>query len=300
VTCLIDNAVAASTTVAGSATSTVAFAAFELKAAAGLHTCKVTAGELIATPQLQFTSTANEQAAFIRLSLTPAVAAQHGTAALAPAPAPAAAALPVVTQEVSTEAVVYMSVYSKDRTLLPIQAGHSHIAVITSSSTGKLYYSTDAAKQAELCATGKIVLRLPVTACDRVVTVYYYRSAEQYEQDRANSNVDSALFKGQFKYKATLPPLHHLVIEPVHTATAAATATGAVDATAAVVCGATLVNSIVGVIGKSVQGVVVPVSSGRGAAAAAANSVAGELTIVAFTAAGGSQADQANRFVTTH
>jgi hypothetical protein len=302
VACLVDAAVAASTTVARSGSTTVTFGNFDLKAAAGAHTCKVTAGQLT-SPQLQFTTSANTQAAGIRLSLTAAGAAQHGTAAAA------AAAIPLVTQEVSTEAAVYMSVYSRDGTLLPIQPDHAFIALTVANSTEKLYYSDVAAKQTELCSTGKLVLTLPAAACERVVTVHYYRSAEQYAQDRANSSVDSAMFTGQFRYKATLPPLHHLCIEPVHTAAAAAAAAAAdaVDddtaadnsAAAVLVCGATIVTSIVAVVGRSQQDVVVPVSSGRGSAAAAANTVAGVLSIEACTDAA-TAAAAANRFVTTH
>jgi hypothetical protein len=251
VMCVIDNKAVKATATATAATGSVlTLPSFTLDAAAGVHGHHFTATGLQSSTAVAFTSIANQQIASLQFSAQPQASGVN------------AAATVLAPQQIGTEATVYMSVKSKDNTMVAMQLESHFIALLINNEV--TFYSNDAAKHAELCKSGKIVIMMPDTPCTLAVRVCFYVSAEAYAVDVAeNDGTVGASRRGIFQLTVQQPPLHHLSLQ----------FSSADDH--AVVCGETKVTDIITLVGKSV---------GNATVTGALSSVQGTLTLGACNA----------------
>jgi hypothetical protein len=249
VMCVVDNKAVTDTTATGTTGSVLTLPNFTLDAAAGTHSHSFTATGLQSSAAVAFAIIANQQIASLKFTGQQQLVAHAAATVLPP-------------QQISTEATVYMSVKSKDNTVLAMQPTVHFIALLINNEI--TFYSNNAAKHAELCATGKIVLLMPDTPCTLTVKVCLYTSVDAYAADVLNDSTAGATRRAGFKLTVQQPPLHHLAMQ------------FSSGDNHAVVCGETKVTDLITLVGKSISNATVTGS---------VSSIQGTLTLAACDAA---------------
>jgi hypothetical protein len=267
VSCILDNStVLTSATATDATSSSLTYTDFMLHATPGIHSYSFRADNLATSPMIQFEVIANQEAHKLVFSDTEA-------------PVQSTSAQLIVNQEVGTTAVVYMSVFSKDETLLySMTPTCNFIAYTIGNDFNVVPYSTDDDQHQLLCTNRQIKLQMPAIPCERTVSVFYYTSAADYNDDMQHNRVVSRALIGSFTLKAIAPPVHHVCIERNPT----------VDESRVVVCGETCITDAIALVSKTSDGMSI---------AEEATQLACTLTIVSSESngSGSSSSNSSNR-----